>query len=108
MIGLAILAGFGLLSAVVWTVSKKLMVVLAACETQLYCLVQFHERLVRIMDERDKVKLPDEVVQALTERAGRKFSNEAPADSASYQEGLRDGETITAQYVLGQLKEESE
>jgi hypothetical protein len=103
MIGLAILAGFGLLSAVEWVRSGKIISILSTVEVDLYCVEHLFARL---LDERGKVKLSGETVKGLKDRAERKFSNETPADSASYQEGLRDGETLTAQYVLGTLQNE--
>ena len=59
--------------------------------------------------EEDSMKLTDEAVIALKARASRGFSTDIPVDKLDiYQAGLKDGETMTAQYVLGELKEETE
>ena len=53
-----------------------------------------------------EMKLSDETVSVLKRRADRDFSDVPPDQAEAYRKGLKDGETVTAQYVLGELKEE--
>lgn len=61
---------------------------------------------VRFLDE-DTVRLPDETVSRLKDFAARSFANVDEDAEVSYKNGLHDGASMAAQYVLGELKEES-
>jgi hypothetical protein len=62
---------------------------------------------VRFLDE-ETVRLPDETVARLKSFAARTFSDVDEDSHISYKNGLHDGAAMTALYVLGELKEESE
>ena len=68
------------------------------------------ERLADIWEsqvsEEDEMKISDEMVASLEERAKRGFSEVPPTEFETYKKGLKDGETLTAQYVLGEVEEE--
>jgi hypothetical protein len=65
------------------------------------------EEFVRFLDE-ETVRLPDETVARLKSFAARTFSDVDEDSQVSYKNGLHDGAAMTALYVLGELKEESE
>lgn len=68
--------------------------------------LQVSQEFVRFLDE-DTVRLPKETVAKLRKYAARKpVDSDEDADRA-YQNGLNDGTILTAQYVLGELEDET-
>jgi len=61
---------------------------------------------VRFLDNEDEVTLSEESVTYLKKLSGREFADADKDSSASYKNGLTDGCTMTAQYVLRELKDE--
>lgn len=60
----------------------------------------------KTLKEEPGVKLADEVVAKLRVFAAREFASITDDPAKAYEDGLRDGTTATAQYVLDELKEE--
>lgn len=54
----------------------------------------------------DELKISDKVINRLKEVAVRKFEAISSEQVDAYTKGLKDGETLTAQYVLNEVKEE--
>lgn len=61
---------------------------------------------VRFLDE-DTVRLSEETVARLKDFAKRTFLDTDDDESLSYKNGLHDGVSMAAQYVLGEIKEET-
>lgn len=56
----------------------------------------------------ESVTLTEEMETGLRVRAARKLHSDFPVEEVdTYQKGLIDGETMTAQYVLGESSEET-
>jgi hypothetical protein len=64
------------------------------------------KEFVRFLDE-GTVRIPDETVARLQDFAARTFAEVDADPEISYKNGLHDGASMAAQYVLGELKEES-
>lgn len=54
----------------------------------------------------ENINLPEDTITKLKEMSKSKL-HETPTDQDSYLSGLKDGATMTAQFVLGELSEES-
>lgn len=54
------------------------------------------------------VKIPSDIVSFLEKRSKELMSKGAPESKESYAAGLQDGTVVLAQYILDELKEESE
>ena len=54
------------------------------------------------------LKIPSDVVDFLEKRSKETLSKGAPESKESYAAGLQDGTVVLAQYILDELKEESE
>lgn len=61
-----------------------------------------------ILDREGKVKIFDEQIKNLRFLAQRPKHDEAPADLDSYKAGLEDGSTTLAEYILSELKEDTD
>jgi hypothetical protein len=64
------------------------------------------QEFVRFLDE-GTVRIPDETLTRLKDFATRTFAEVDADPEVSYKNGLHDGASMAAQYVLGELKEES-
>ena len=64
------------------------------------------KKFVRFLDE-DTVRLDEETVAKLRKYAARKPADGDEDADRAYQNGLNDGTILTAQYVLGELKDET-
>jgi hypothetical protein len=74
-------------------------------------LLSLNNCLVHYLDDRGKVKLSDETAAKLRQYASRPMAMGKPASSEAaeaYELGLADGTTIACQFVIGELKEETE
>ena len=72
-----------------------------------YVLKTINTNFVHYLDDRNKVKLPDEVAAKLEEMSSQEFQHALSTDpKQAYNDGLKDGSTALAQWVLG--KEEKE
>jgi hypothetical protein len=83
--------------------TDKIIAVLEKLNASLWIV---SDTLESIAEASDEMRISDEVVDALKRRASRDFSEVPPAELETYQKGLKDGETMTAQYVLGEVEEE--
>ena len=62
--------------------------------------------IAKALTEESEVNLPDETIAKLRVFAAREFSPLTDDPKKAYEDGLKDGTTATAQYVLDELKEE--
>lgn len=62
---------------------------------------------VHYLDKGDKVILSDDTVAKLRQRAVRTLATVGAEEVSAYQKGLLDGETLTAQFVLDRVTEET-
>ena len=102
-IGLGILAALLLLGMVVAGTMGELQ---NEGRSLNYTLSTLNSNFVHFLDNRGKVKLADEVVAKLRVFAAREFASITDDPAKAYEDGLRDGTTATAQYVLGELRGE--
>lgn len=80
---------------------------LARIELALKAMASLLCDIVQIVDERDLVKLSDETAARLEQISAQKFHDILPTEpQQAYNDGLADGSTALAQWVLG--KEEKE
>lgn len=66
----------------------------------------YTRKFVRFLKE-ETVRLSDEIVDRLKTFAERKFADVDDDSDISYKNGLHDGVSMAAQYVLGELEEET-
>ena len=72
-----------------------------------YVLKTINANFVHYLDDRNKVKLSDETAARLEQISAQSFHDALPTDpQQAYNDGLADGSTALAQWVLG--KEEKE
>ena len=56
----------------------------------------------------NELEITDKTIAALRAYAARSFENSGDDPVTAYQNGLKDGVTMAAQYVLGEVREEAE